>query len=126
MGGVQVQFLSLLITPLDRGECSDSCRGLFTPVKRKPRPTFCVNVRPWPHSDTGTWDPISWNQRKSRVQAWEESGALTRLHAPLNWIWGTKGPLLRPRCVGAVRSRTPLSIYLSYLLLGEESAVLID
>jgi len=26
--------------------------------------------------------------------------------APLILIWGTKGPLIRPRCIGAVRSRT--------------------
>ena len=95
MGGVQVQFLSLLITPLDRGECSDSCRGLFTPVKRKPRPTFCVNVRPWPHSDTGTWDPIFWNQRKLRVQAWEQSGAVTRLQDSLESDRGYKGPVIK-------------------------------
>jgi len=40
-------------------------------------------VRPWLHSDTGTWDPIFWNQRKLRVQAWEQSGASTRLQDSL-------------------------------------------
>ena len=35
-------------------------------LKRKPRLTFCVNVRPWPHSDTGTWAPF-WNQGTLRV-----------------------------------------------------------
>jgi len=35
--------------------------------KRKPRPTFWVNVRLWPHSDIGTWDTFSWNQKMFRV-----------------------------------------------------------
>ena len=45
-------LLGLLDSPLYR-KCG---------AKEKPRPTFSVNVRPWPHSDTGTWDPSSWNQ----------------------------------------------------------------
>jgi len=64
-------------------------------LKRKPWPTFCVNVRPWLHSDTGTWDPIFWNQRKLRVQAWEQSGAVTRLQDSLESDRGYKGPVIK-------------------------------
>jgi hypothetical protein len=35
--------------------------------KRKPRPTFFVNVRPWPHSDLCFWVPFSWSQRILRA-----------------------------------------------------------
>ena len=35
--------------------------------KRKPRPTFSVNVRPWPHSDIRIWAPFFWNQRILKV-----------------------------------------------------------
>ena len=37
--------------------------------KRKPRPTFSVNVRPWPHSDIRIWAPFFWNQRILKVWA---------------------------------------------------------
>jgi len=31
--------------------------------ERKPRLTFYVSARPWPHSDICTWAPFSWSRR---------------------------------------------------------------
>jgi hypothetical protein len=32
-------------------------------LRRKPRSTFCVSVRPWLHSDIHIWVPSFWNLR---------------------------------------------------------------
>jgi hypothetical protein len=34
-------------------------------LRRKPQSTFCVNVRPWLHSDIHIWVPPFWNRRIS-------------------------------------------------------------
>ena len=73
----------------------------------KPRPTFFVNVRPWPHSDMCNWAPFSWCQRTLRVKTWEPSGASVKPQGSHDSIWGTKGQYLRPRCIRTfIRSRT--------------------
>ena len=36
-------------------------------VREETRPTFFVNVRLWPHSDTHIWAPFSWSRRILRV-----------------------------------------------------------
>ena len=51
-----LHLLGLLDSPL--------CRGVEQ--RMKPRPTFFVSVKLWPHSDTRIWAP-SWSQRTSRV-----------------------------------------------------------
>jgi len=76
-------LLGLLDTPLCR-KCE---------LKRKPRLTFFVNVRPWPHSDIGIWVPCCWNQRTLRVEAWGSSGALAELQGSLDFDMGHKGPV---------------------------------
>ena len=34
-------------------------------LRRKPQSTFCVSVRPWPHSDIHIWVPSLWTLRLS-------------------------------------------------------------
>ena len=36
--------------------------------RKKPRPTFFMNVKLWPHSDMHIWAPFSWSQRTLRAQ----------------------------------------------------------
>jgi hypothetical protein len=84
-------------------------------LKTKPRLTFCVSARPWPHLDADTWGPFFWNQKKSlSLRAiWSFSKA-----AGLPWYdMGHKGPVkIRPRCIGVERLWTQSkSIYLLHL-----------
>jgi len=32
-------------------------------LRRKPQSTFCVSVKPWPHSDIHIWVPSFWTLR---------------------------------------------------------------
>jgi len=32
-------------------------------LRKKPQSTFCVSVRPWPHSDMHMWVPSFWTLR---------------------------------------------------------------
>ena len=61
-----VQLLSPSNTSTCWGCWTAHCAGSVG-LRRKPRLTFSVNVRPWLHSDTDTWVPPSWNQRTFRV-----------------------------------------------------------
>jgi len=53
---------------------------------------------------------FSWSWRILRVSAWGPSGTSVRLRGSHDLMWDTKGPSLRPRCIGAVRSRTQILI----------------
>jgi len=57
------------------------------------------------------WVPFSWTQTTFTVK----SGAIwnfskERGSTELISLWGTKGPFIRPRCIGTVRARTQMSI----------------
>jgi hypothetical protein len=42
-----------------------------------------------------------------RFWIWGSSGALVKEQgSPDTRLWGTKGPSIRPRCIGTVRART--------------------
>ena len=64
-----------------------------SPLKRKPRLTFSVNVRPWPHSDIRICAPFFWNQNILRVWARGPSGALVGLQGSHDFDMGHKGPI---------------------------------
>jgi hypothetical protein len=52
------------------------------------------------------WSPFTWSLRTFKVNAWDPFGASVNLQGSLDWTWDTKGRTLRPRSIGAVRSRT--------------------
>ena len=50
---------------------------------------------------------LSWTRRSLRFWIWGSSGALVKEQgSPDTRLWGTKGPSIRPRCIGTVRART--------------------
>jgi hypothetical protein len=59
--------------------------------RRKPRPTFFVNVKLWLHSNICIRAPSSWSQRTSRVYVWGPSGTLAKQRGSHELIWCTKG-----------------------------------
>ena len=93
-------------------------RSTSTPnaeLRRKPRPTFCVSVRPWLHSYIQVWVPSFWTLRILGNLAQGPSGTLVKEQGFSNLVqnMGHKLPVLRPMCVGPGRARTQilLSIY---------------
>jgi hypothetical protein len=58
------------------------------------------------------WVPFSWAQRTFKVKDGGPTGTLARNRAPLSWyqIVGQKGPVIRSRCIGTVRTRTQILI----------------
>jgi len=50
---------------------------------KKPRLTFYVSARLWPHSDMRTWPALPRGQRILGVKAWGPSGTVVRLRAAM-------------------------------------------
>ena len=53
-------------------------------LRRKPRRTFYVSVRLWPHSGIHIWAPFSWTRRILGCWAWGPSGTLLKEQGSYN------------------------------------------
>jgi hypothetical protein len=82
-------------------------------LRRKPQSTFCVSVRPWPHSGIHIWVPSLWTRRTLGYYVWGPSGTSLKDQGSYNLVqdMGHKGLVLRPRCVRTGRARTQIPFY---------------
>ena len=83
----------------------------------KPQPTFSVNVNLWLHSDMYIWAPFL-DPEDIKISS---LGAIWYFSKGTGLPWtdirlrGTKGPYLRPRCIGTVRAQTQMLINQSFI-----------
>jgi hypothetical protein len=66
-------------------------------LRRKPRRTFCVNVRLWPHSGTYIWVPSFGAQKILGYWEWGPSGTLSNGQGSYNRVRnrGYRGPVIK-------------------------------
>jgi hypothetical protein len=76
----------------------------------KPWSVFFVSAKPWLLSDMCIWAAVSWTQKILKCKSGGHLELWKGNRAPTNRNGSQKTRQLRPRCIGAARSRTQLQI----------------